>query len=286
MLHGAGRVGLPLYSCERSKHAFTQHQLLVLLVLREMLSKSYRDFVAWLELMTVLLRRLGMRTVPHFTTLQKFALRLDLVAIERALAALAASAASDGLVVAVDSTGLRESAASYHYIRTMSLRSDSRGTESRAVRRHLKHTVAVDTATLMILASSSVPGPGGDADKLVPVLSKAAGFDIAAVVADKGYDSESNRRFVRYELGAESHIPVRRTQSHAAQQHGQLRRRQLAVFDAAVYARRPLVETTHASEKRTMDDLVRARLPAGKRNEVALGDLAYNARRAVALQGG
>lgn len=41
---GAGRLGVPLYSSTRSKHAYTQHQLLTLVVLRQMLSKSYRDF--------------------------------------------------------------------------------------------------------------------------------------------------------------------------------------------------------------------------------------------------
>lgn len=284
VLRGAGRVGLPLYSSVRSKHSFTQHQLLVLLVLREMLSKSFRDFVDWLALMTALLRRLRLRAVPYFTTLQKFSLRLDLEAVEHTLAALAATAAG-GAVVAIDSTGLRESAASYYFMRTMALRRDAGGTEERAVRRHLKHTIVVDTATLMIWASSSAPGPGADVDKLVPTLSKLAGQDIVAVVGDKGYDSEANRRFVR-QLGSEAHIPLRKVKKLAAQHHGRLRRRQLATFDEAVYARRPLVETTHAAEKRTMDDLVRARLPTGKRNEVALGDLAYNARRAAALEEG
>ena len=283
---GAGRLGLPLYSCASSKRTYTQHQLLVLVVLRQLMARSYRGLVDIVATMSPLLWRLRLDRMPHFTTLQKFSLRIELEAIERVLAAIAASATGDALVVAVDSTGLRETSASYYFMRTMSLRRDSSGTEERRVGRHLKHTVAVSTATLMILASSSAPGPGADADKLVPVLDKLRGLGVAAVVGDKGYDSESNRRFVVHELGAEAHIPLRRNAKWAGEQHGRYRRRQLAAFDQAIYDRRPLSETTHASEKRTMDDLVRARLPDGKRNEVAERDLAYNARRAAALEGG
>lgn len=162
--------------------------------------------------------------MPHYTTLQKFAVRLKLKAIERALAAVAASATGDGMVV------------------------------------------AIDTATQIILTSSS--GPGADADNLGSLMDKLRGLDIDAVVADCGYGSETNRRFIVREIGAEAHIPVRCAQTHAVQQHGLLRRRQLAVFDAAVYARRSLSETTHPTEKRTMDGL------------------AYNARRAVAFKRG
>ena len=72
---GAGRLGLPLYSNERSKRSFTQHQLLVLVVLRQLMARSYRGFIDRLSLMTVLWHRLGLRTMPHFTTLQKFSMR-------------------------------------------------------------------------------------------------------------------------------------------------------------------------------------------------------------------
>ena len=44
---------MPLYSSNRSKHSFTQHQLLVLAVLRRMLVKSYRELAKW-EIFTTL----------------------------------------------------------------------------------------------------------------------------------------------------------------------------------------------------------------------------------------
>lgn len=79
-------MGLPLHSSKRSKHSFTQHQLVVL---RTMLPKSYREFADWFELMTPMHRRLGIRTTPHFTTLHKISLRLEPHMLDGPLAMLA-----------------------------------------------------------------------------------------------------------------------------------------------------------------------------------------------------
>ena len=53
---GQARLGLPLYSCACSKRTYTQHQLLVLLIVMEMQAKSYRETMMLIELMTPLLR--------------------------------------------------------------------------------------------------------------------------------------------------------------------------------------------------------------------------------------
>jgi len=286
IIRGAQRLGVPLFSCASSKHAFTQHQLLVLVVLRQMMAKSYREFADWLELMTALRRRLRLRTMPHFTTLHKFSMRLDAHLLDGLVATLASSVVDGRVDAIVDSTGMQAGSASYYYIRTMALRKESAGKmEQRAVRQHVKLTLVVDSRTMTILAILATPGPGPDFDKLVPVMSKTTDFEIATVIADKGYDSESNRRFVRYGLGAEAHIPVRRTQAHAVQQHGLLRRRQLAVFNASLYRRRALVETVNSVIKRTMSSATLARCERTQYAELALRAASYNARRAAELLG-
>jgi len=285
---GARRLGVPLFSCSSSKHAFTQHQLLVLVTLRQMMTKSYRDFVSWLELMTALRRRLGLRTMPHYTTLHKFSLRLDHHLLDGLVATLASSVVVGRVDAIVDSTGMQSGSASYYYIRTMSLRRESAGTmEHRAIRKHVKLTLVLDSRTMTILGMLTSLGPGPDYDKLVPAMSKAVehGFELHTVIGDKGYDSEANRRFVRYDLGAEAHIPVRRVQSHAVAQHGLLRRRQLAVFDPALYRRRSLVETVNSMLKRTMSSATLSRRESAQYAELALRAAAHNARRAAELLG-
>ena len=280
---GAGRLGVPLYSCASSKRTYTQHQLLTLLVAREILAKSYRETIDIVSLMTPLLRRLRLATVPHFTTLHKFSLRLETHVLDGLLFTLASSV-NDARDVIVDGTGMQPGSASYYYIRTMSLRRDSEGTELRAVRRHIKLTLVVDADSLMIVSMLTTSGPGSDAPCMRPALAKAVerGASIETVVADKAYDSESIRRYIVIELGAEAHIPLRRVQAHAVQQHGLLRRRQLGAFDEARYRRRALVETVNSMLKRR-SSIVRARSERGQANELALRAVAHNAERAATL---
>ena len=280
---GAGRLGLPLYSSKCSKHAYTQHQLLTLVVLRQLLSRSYRDLIDVLGIMTPLLRRLRLATMPHFTTLHKFSLRLETHMLDGLLFTLASSV-NDARDVIVDSTGMQSGSASYYYIRTMSLRDGSKGTELRAVRKHIKLTLVIDARTMTILSMLTTPGPGADADKLRPALEKVVenGARIGTVIGDKGYDSESNRRFIVRELGAEAHMPLRNVKRTGENSQGFYRRRQLRVFDEARYRRRALVETVNSMLKR-LSAVVRARSERGQYAELALRAVAHNAGRAALL---
>ena len=60
---------LNLYSCKYSKHVYTQHQLLVLVLLKEYISTDYRDFVELIDLMSNIKEKLDLDKVPHYITL-------------------------------------------------------------------------------------------------------------------------------------------------------------------------------------------------------------------------
>ena len=167
---GAGRLGLPLYSCACSKRTYTQHQLLVLVVLRQLLARSYRDLVDLVELMTPLLRRLRLATVPHFTTLQKFSLRLKTHVLDGLLLTLASSVNCDRIDAIIDSTGMQPGTASYYYVRTMSLR--KKEMELRAVRQHVKLTLVVDERTMMVMSMLTTVGPGPDVQQMKQWLAE------------------------------------------------------------------------------------------------------------------
>jgi len=285
-LRAAKRMTWPLRSSRKSNHRFTQHQHLALLVLRQSMDKSYREFCSWLELLGPVRVLLCLDDLPHFTTLQKFASRLDDMLLERLLAELARGHPGKRMLVALDSTGIQPGSASYYYIQTISLRTEREGRmELRRMRRHIKLTILIDVRSQLVLALRCTQGPGPDYRHFVPVLEKAkrSGFMPSAILADKGYDSEANRRFARYDLGAETHIPVRKVQSHAVENHGKLRRRQLKVFDAPLYRLRCLVEAVHSAIKRTMSGIVRSRRERCQYRELLLRAVAYNSRRAIAL---
>lgn len=71
----AAERALPPYAHRFSPRKFTQHQLFALLVLKTHQRQDYRGVVALLGDMPQLVSALGLRAVPHFTTLQKAAAR-------------------------------------------------------------------------------------------------------------------------------------------------------------------------------------------------------------------
>ena len=61
---------IPLFSSKFSRKTYTQHQLLILLLLKEYLSEDYRDTVELTEIMESLREKLHLDEVPHFTTIR------------------------------------------------------------------------------------------------------------------------------------------------------------------------------------------------------------------------
>jgi hypothetical protein len=70
------RQSLPAYSHRFSPRKFTQHQLFALLVLKTHQQQDYRGVIAMLEDMPELVNELGLKTIPHYTTLQKASERI------------------------------------------------------------------------------------------------------------------------------------------------------------------------------------------------------------------
>lgn len=80
------RPHLADYGATTSRHDFTQRQLLSCLVLRAYLKATYRGVLEVLALSPALRDCLGLSDkLPHYTTLQKFSGRSQVVAIVQAL---------------------------------------------------------------------------------------------------------------------------------------------------------------------------------------------------------
>ena len=81
----AGTAALAPYSHKFSPRTFTQPQLFACLALRKFHKTDYRGIVAQLRDHSDLREILGLKKVPHFTTLQKAAVRLFSQQVFRAL---------------------------------------------------------------------------------------------------------------------------------------------------------------------------------------------------------
>jgi hypothetical protein len=68
---------LPQYSARTSRHDYTQPQLVALLAVRSALDLDYRGVVTLVGEWAELRRALGLRRVPHYSTLAYAARRLE-----------------------------------------------------------------------------------------------------------------------------------------------------------------------------------------------------------------
>ena len=115
MLSILKRMHVPLFLHQTSKHTFSIHQHIVLLVLRQYGSKSYESLVEWLKVATEITLQLQLQTIPHFTTLQKAAQRLSDVLLHVAIGRLIQHVCPGRIFAGIDATGFEtRHAASYH----------------------------------------------------------------------------------------------------------------------------------------------------------------------------
>ena len=70
------RRAMPAYSCRHSRRDFTQHQLFAILMLQKFMNQDYRGIIAILKDWSDLRRVLGLKKLPHHTTLHYAARRL------------------------------------------------------------------------------------------------------------------------------------------------------------------------------------------------------------------
>jgi hypothetical protein len=110
------RQRIPLYSSKYSRKDYTLWQHIALLALMQRIRKSYREFVD--DLLTVanrLVRALGLRRIPHFTSLEKFLLRVPSGLLERVMGGFLSLTRVRKQVLGLDSSGFSPHHASYYY---------------------------------------------------------------------------------------------------------------------------------------------------------------------------
>ena len=255
---------VPRYFSKYSNKIFCNHQKIVLLVLKQKLRTTYRDLVELLKITHIPLY-IGLKRIPHHTTLVKFAKKIKAKLLNMLLPY------SKAKVVGLDGTGFEVENRSMHY-QYRSARS--------TYRRYIKLGVSADLDKQLILKQTIHKAPRNDNKDF---MSLVKGIKASYVCADKGYDANKHHEYVIKELRAKSFIKTKdygKSKFRAKQTYRKKARRE---FNDKIYHQRSKVETIFSSIKRKYDSHLRARNFATQKKEVMCKLIAYNVDRNITL---
>jgi hypothetical protein len=269
-----GRRHLTDYGATTSRHDFTQRQLMTCLILRAYLKTTYRGVVDLLAASSNLRERIGLTgKLPHFTALQKFSGRSQVLAIAQQIVAeigQAAAAQAPAQPAAMDATGMALTTAS-DYFRTR---------KGGKVRKWVKISTVILCGSLLPLGLMVELGAVSDKRHARALVEQAqAVAQPTCLYADAGYDSEPLHVQCREQWGVASIIqPVQRRAD--GQRGGRWRSLMSEEYlKAAGYGQRWAVESFFSALKRTMGGALQARRPDQMVAEATFRVLAYVLRR-------
>lgn len=271
---------LPRYRAPRSKHVFTQPQLLAVLCLMRYDGWTFRDAEVRLAEHAELRRVLRLTRVPDYTTLWRFLARVDPAVFERLLREIdrrfgppSGPRGVRALLLALDATGLATTSLSTFLVRR---EYEIKG-QVRQRAWWLKWLVVVDLRRQLILAQQAHRAPTNDSRQLPQLLGRPTvrAHRIGWVLADKEFDAERNHEFIHQVLHAQSAIPARaigrapRTRYRAQMVHRLPR----------MYRQRVLVETLFSAAKRTQGGVAPGQRLEMQVRQALLYGVSYNVQR-------
>ena len=191
--------------------------------------------------------------VPHYTTLQKFASRINGTLMYRIVSSFMLPTKIRKLFVGMDASGFRSGNASSYY-------TDKAGKRKKYIRlsmgAELKEQVAYSLKTRR--------APKHDTMDLRPIMERASSMmPLSIVVADKGYDSEdgeANHEFVRKEPDAASIMPARYEDVPVWRTYGRYGKQVKKRFYNQLYHQRNKNETILSVIKKMSGDRIASRM--------------------------
>lgn len=273
-----GNKHLADYGAIRSRHDFTQRQLMACLILRAYLKTTYRGFVDFLSGHKGLRQALGMQEkLPHYTTLQKFSGRSKVLEIADQMIAQMGRAAlrlakrsSDIPAVAMDATGMETSLASTHFM--------TRKGQPR--RKWLKLSMTVVCGTLLPLGLVVDWAPNNDKRQAAELLAKSQAAAVTEqpqrLYADAGYDADWIHAFCHQNWNIESLIKPACHRADGALGGTYRSKMTPQYLNQRGYGRRWHIESFISGLKRMTGSALTSRLPSQQQKEAALRVVAYS----------
>lgn len=277
-----GRMTFRDYAHKYSPKKFTQPQLFAGLVLKEFLRLDYRKLAALLRDCSDLRAAIDLKDAPHFTTFQKAADRLLLVADVRKLldatldvARLQGRLKTKSELAALDGTGFEAHHISHYFVRRRANNGKTR--HDTTYRRFPKAGVLCDCKSHLILSITPGRGPAPDIPHFRAALDDALERQpITTLVADAGYDAEHVHEYAREERGVNTFIPPLIGRPTKKKPSGYWRRRMDRYLQQSRYGQRWQIETVNSMLKRLMGSALRARRYHSQCRELSLRAITLN----------
>ncbi len=281
----AGKEAFSDYSHKFSPKKFTRPQLFACLVLKEFEKKDYRGVWQLLLDCSDLRNAIELKTVPHYTTIQKASRRLLKLDRVRELIDITYTRIHPRPKVvqhaAADSSGFDAHHTSRYFVWRTSGRNKQKGPKKRTCyRRFGKLMLVVNTATHAIMAAVPSVGPTPDIDQLEEVLDQVPqSITIKRMVLDAGFDSASNHQLLRDYHGILSVIPPlhgRPAKDPNALPTDKYRRLMKTRFNVKAYRRRGQIETVISMLKRNLGSALRGRSYWSRCRDLLLRAVTHN----------
>ena len=253
----------PRYNSKFSNKIYDNHQKMIILVFRQKMRMTYRGIVKFFRFSGLARALLNLKCVPDHSTLVKFHKRIRTTMLDALLCKKKIK------ISAIDASGFETSHMSYYYANVWNRQ------DKRKYRRYLKVSIAIDTDSQYILSQKIRLGPRNDNIDFESVMKNV---NCKYVVADKGYDSKSNRYFVLRNMKAYPHIPYRKISGRNYERTGVPLK-----FDNKIYHQRSKVETVFSVIKRKYGCFVLSKSFETQKKELLLRIIAYNIDRKIIL---
>jgi hypothetical protein len=265
---------IPLYLHKKSNHIYTVWQHIVLVTIRQYEGKSYRMFTDWLVEAYYLRLFLQLSRIPHYTTLQKFTDRINIMMLGKLISSFILLTGTRHIFTGIDATGFKIIHASEYYTTRAKLR-----------KKYTKLSFGADVLKQIICNFKVRRAPTRhDNIDFKPIVTRMAKIKpLSVVVADKGYDSEDNHILIREKLNGYSIIPSRYENVPIWKTKGRYRKEMKRGYNKILYNQRNKDETIVSVIKRLFGEHIASKLTRMQNRELAFRCIAYNVHRMVKL---
>lgn len=262
---------IPLYSHFRANKTYTNFQHLFLLVAKQDTRCTYRAFIEMLY-DSKIPKYIGLKKIPHFTTLQKVSERLNARFFYDLIFQTKFLFKKQGTIWGADSTGMELDHASHHYCRRIN--------REKSIKGFVNFNAISDLYNKNIIVVKIRKKRRHDCSDFIPMYNQIKNEDFDYFVADKGYDADKNHEAI-FESGKHSLISLKNYALPINRTSGRYRKQAKRQYEPGIYSQRSLTETIFSSIKRKYGPKLRARKYKTQKIELLTKILCYNIDRAT-----